>query len=117
WRTVQAIYIGLFANEVLPLRVGEIIRIYLLTHWNGLRLSVGIASATVERLYDGFWMLVAFLITASLVHGIPKQIVFVVQMVGALLLVGAILLAWIVVHKKEAHAAIRESRWASTLRH
>jgi len=26
WRTVQAIYIGLFANEVLPLRVGELIR-------------------------------------------------------------------------------------------
>jgi len=29
WRTVQAIYIGLFANEVLPLRVGELIRCYL----------------------------------------------------------------------------------------
>src|ERR1017187_581612 len=26
WSTVQAIYIGLFANEVLPLRVGELIR-------------------------------------------------------------------------------------------
>ena len=32
WRTVQAIYIGLFANEVLPLRVGELIRCYLLAH-------------------------------------------------------------------------------------
>src|SRR5664280_1790319 len=28
WRTVQAIFIGLFANEVLPLRVGELIRLY-----------------------------------------------------------------------------------------
>lgn len=117
WRTVQAIYIGLFANEVLPLRVGELIRVYLLAHWNGLRLSVGFASAAVERLFDGFWMLVAFMITASLVNGIPKQIVFVVQMVGALLLAGAILLLWIVVHKQEAHAAISEGRWASTLRH
>src|SRR5262245_12010277 len=26
WRTVQAIYIGLFANEVLPFRPGEVIR-------------------------------------------------------------------------------------------
>src|ERR1700724_352631 len=29
WRSVQAIYVGLFANEVLPLRCGEIIRCYL----------------------------------------------------------------------------------------
>ena len=45
WRTVQSIYIGLFANEVLPLRVGELIRCYLLAHWNGLNLSVAFASA------------------------------------------------------------------------
>src|ERR1051325_1983839 len=47
WRTVQAIYIGLFANEVLPLRTGEVIRVYLLSHWNDLRLSLGFASIAV----------------------------------------------------------------------
>src|SRR3954467_15366693 len=26
WRAVQAIYIGLFANEVLPFRAGEVLR-------------------------------------------------------------------------------------------
>ena len=30
-QTIQAIYIGLFANEVLPLRSGEVIRCYLLS--------------------------------------------------------------------------------------
>src|ERR1035438_5414284 len=30
WRTVQSVYIGLFANELLPLRTGEVIRCYLL---------------------------------------------------------------------------------------
>ena len=74
WRTVQAIYIGLFANEVLPLRTGELIRCYLLAHWNSLRLSLSFASAAVERLIDGFWMLAAFLITASFVHRIPRDI-------------------------------------------
>ena len=61
WRTVQAIYIGLFANEVLPLRTGEVIRCYLLAHWNDLRLSLTFASAAVERIIDGIWMLAAFL--------------------------------------------------------
>src|ERR1051326_5002194 len=78
WRTVQAIYIGLFANEILPLRAGELIRLYLLAHWNGLRFSATLASAAVERVIDGIWMLTAFLITASFVKGINKDLVILV---------------------------------------
>ena len=117
WRTVQAIYIGLFANEVLPLRVGELIRCYLLAHWNDLRLSVGFASAAVERLIDGVWMLIAFLITASLVKGIPEDLVLLVQFLGLMVLGGAGVLIWIIGHKQQAHAVVRESRWSATLRH
>lgn len=117
WRTVQAIYIGLFANEVLPLRTGEIIRCYLMGHWNDLRISLVFASAAVERLIDGFWMLVAFLVTATFVKGIPKDLVILVQVLGVLILLGGIALGWVTVHKQEAHAVISESRWASTLRH
>ncbi len=117
WRTVQSIYIGLFANEVLPLRVGELIRCYLLAHWNGLRLSLSFASAAVERIIDGFWMLGAFLITASFVKGIPRDITILVQALGGFLLICAAALTWIVLRKQHAVAAIRESRWSSTLRH
>jgi glycosyltransferase 2 family protein len=117
WRTVQAIYIGLFANEVLPLRTGEVIRCYLLAHWNNMRISLSLASAAVERLIDGFWMVAAFLITAQLVRGIPKDLTILVQIIACLLLVGAGTLFWVVARKHEAHSAITESRWAATLRH
>jgi glycosyltransferase 2 family protein len=117
WRTVQAIYIGLFANEVLPLRTGEVIRCYLLAHWNTLQLSVTFASAALERIIDGFWMVLAFLVTAAFVKGIPGELVLLVQVVGGLLLIGAILLLWIVFHKHHAHSVIQESRWATALRH
>lgn len=117
WRTVQAIYIGLFANEVLPLRVGELIRCYLLAHWNDLRVSLGFASAAVERLIDGFWMLLAFLITAGFVHGMPRDLILLVQVLGSLLVLGAILLVWIVLRKPEVHLVMAESRWAATQRH
>ena len=33
WRCVQSVLIGLFANEVLPAKAGEVIRAYLLSHW------------------------------------------------------------------------------------
>jgi hypothetical protein len=117
WRTVQAIYIGLFANELLPLRPGEIIRIYLMAHWNDLRISLGFASWAVERLIDGFWLLLAFSILAGLVRGIPRDLVIGVQILGGLLVIGTIALVAVVLHKEEAHAAIAESRWAATLRH
>jgi len=117
WRTVQAIYIGLFANEVLPLRTGELIRCYLLAHWNDFRISLSFASAAVERLLDGFWMLAAFLVTAAFVRTIPRDLILLVQAIGVLLLLGTATLIWVVFHKQHAHLMIRESRWASTLRH
>lgn len=117
WRTTQAIYIGIFANEVLPLRTGEVIRCYLMAHWNNLRLSVVFASATVERLFDGFWMITAFVITASFVKAIDRKIVFLVQGLGVLIVIGAAILLWVTLRKQEAHAVIGESKWAATLRH
>jgi uncharacterized protein (TIRG00374 family) len=117
WRTVQAIFIGQFANQVLPLRSGELIRCYMLAHWNGLRLSLSFASAALERLIDGFWLLVTFLITAVFVKAIPRDLMIGVRVLGALLLVGAILLLWVVFHKQHAHAVLAESRWSSTARH
>src|SRR6185295_17777064 len=32
-RATQAIYIGLFTNEVLPMRLGELVRVYLASRW------------------------------------------------------------------------------------
>ena len=125
WRTTQAIYIGLFANEVLPLRTGEVIRCYLLAHWNDLRISLTLASAAVERLIDGVWMVAAFLITAAYLRktppepgfGIPWDLTFGVETLGALLLLGFAALAWIVLYKHRLHAVVREGRWAATFRH
>lgn len=116
WRTVQAVYIGLFANEVLPLRTGELIRCYLLAHWNKLRLTVSFASAAVERMIDGFWMVLAFVVTAAFLN-LPGYIVDFVQFLTALLLVAAVLFAYVIVRKQHAQAMVRETRWSSTLRH
>lgn len=116
WRTVQSIYIGLFANEVLPLRTGELIRCYLLAHWNRLRLAISFASAAIERIFDGFWMLAAFVLTAWFIT-MPGYMVDLVQFLGILLVVAAILLGYVIVHKQHVRSLARESRWANTLRH
>jgi uncharacterized protein (TIRG00374 family) len=116
WRTVQSIYIGLFANEILPLRTGELIRCYLLAHWNGVYISIVLASVAIERLMDGIWMVLAFLITANFLK-LPAGIVDVVRLISALLALGLAALLFIIFHKHHAHAVVKASRWAATLQH
>lgn len=62
-QTVRAIYVGLFANEILPFRTGEVIRCYLLNRWTALPLPVVLSSVLVERLFDGIWLIVFFGVT------------------------------------------------------
>jgi len=117
WRTVQAIFIGLFANEVVPLRVGELIRCYLVAHWNEQPISVVFASAALERLIDGFWMILSFVLAAQHLRGIPAWLTDTVRVMEFIVVAGTLLLAFVMTQKSHAHALVRESRWAATLRH
>jgi uncharacterized protein (TIRG00374 family) len=53
WTSVGAIYVGMFANEVLPLHAGELIRCFLMARWSKIPISVTMASALIERIFDG----------------------------------------------------------------
>ncbi len=62
--TTEAIYAGLFASEVLPLRAGELVRAYLVARRLGKEMLSVFPSMAVERLFDGIWLAAA---------GEPKQ--------------------------------------------
>ena len=115
WRSVQAIYVGLFANEVLPLRPGELIRSYLQARWSGIPFSVSFSSAIIERIFDGMWLALAFAVT-TLVVPLPRVAVDLGKALG--LVVAAMALAlWLVMFRKHhAHAACPETRWGAKLR-
>lgn len=55
-RATQAIYAGLFTNEVLPMRPGEFVRSYLASRWTGARFVAILPSIILERLFDGVWI-------------------------------------------------------------
>src|SRR5882724_3884906 len=116
WRSVQAIYIGLYANEVLPLRTGEVIRCYLMAHWNDIPISLVISSIAIERILDGVWLVIVLLITTRLVP-LPGYLVEGTQWLGIGLCFALALLIFIAIHKQKAHAVISETRWATWLRH
>ncbi len=58
-----ATIIGYMANNLLPARLGEFIRAYFLARLEGLQTPTVFASLVIDRLFDGFTVLLILLIT------------------------------------------------------
>jgi glycosyltransferase 2 family protein len=75
----HAIAMGFMANNILPLRMGEVVRTYAAHQLTGVRFTAALASIAVERLFDaitvilllGVGLVVAELPAGSTVAGIP----------------------------------------------
>ncbi len=94
WRSVRAIAIGLFANEVLPFHPGEVLRCYLLSVWTKLPLSVALSSVLIERIFDGIWLSCALFLTLHFVP-LPHQFRYLndgAWVLASMVLGGAVLL-------------------------
>jgi uncharacterized membrane protein YbhN (UPF0104 family) len=109
-QATRSIYVGLFANEVLPLRAGELIRCFLQARASDIPVSVVLASALIERIFDGFWLILGLLITIRYVH-LPRQIVFGAVMLGILLLICGILMAFAMFWKEQALDRLLDASW------
>jgi len=115
WRSVQAIYVGLFANELLPFRPGELLRPYLQARWSKLPFSVVLSSVMIERIFDGLWLGAVLLVT-TLFLKLPQQVADLAVVVCGVTLVAAACLAVVMYGKHHAHAAVVNTRWAEKLR-
>lgn len=89
WETVRAIFVGLFANEVLPLRAGEVLRCFLLSRWTeDLPFSVALSSFLIERILDGIWLCVCLLLTLHYLY-LPHHLRYLTD--GAYVLAGSVI--------------------------
>lgn len=101
WRSMQAIYVGLFANEVLPLRPGEVIRTFLQARWSGVPFTVVLSSVVIERLFDGIWLILGFLVTSFFVT-LPPVLIYGSRILGVILAVLGGLLSFAVLRRGQA---------------
>lgn len=111
WQSARAIYVGLFANETLPFKAGEIIRCFLLGRWNNVAISVTLASVLIERIFDGFWLIAALGVA---VHFTPHVHPFIVRaglFLTALVSVCAIFLGAAMYWKDKALEAVANTPW------
>jgi glycosyltransferase 2 family protein len=91
WTSVRAIYVGLFANEVLPLRTGELIRCFLITRWSSVPLSVSFASALIERIFDGIWLMACFFVTLQIAE-LPRVLERAGYALGLIVVIAAVVI-------------------------
>jgi len=116
-RSVRAIYVGLFANELLPLRPGEVIRAYLQARWSSIPFSVTLTSAVIERVFDGIWIITCLAVSLQM-GTIPAagvaggRLENAAWALGAVVAVGALILGFIMFHRQRAEEAAASTRWA-----
>jgi glycosyltransferase 2 family protein len=112
---LSATLIGFMANDVLPLRAGEWIRVYALSQLAGVRISTSLATLVLERVWDTVAVAV-LLVVLLLSFPIPAwltQVALVMFGGSLLILVGG----GVLVRRGEAGLAWLPSRVANSASH
>ena len=86
-RATQAIYAGLFTNEILPMRLGELVRAWLVSRWTAVRFAAIIPSMVAERLFDALWLAIGVGLTALAVP-LPKNLLYAADVLGIVVVLG-----------------------------
>jgi uncharacterized protein (TIRG00374 family) len=94
-RATQAIYAGLFTNEVVPLRFGEVVRAFLVSRWLSTRFASVLPSMVVERLLDAVWLVTAIGM-AAIVVPLPNEFIKAGYVLSCIVLSAAALFLWLV---------------------
>jgi uncharacterized protein (TIRG00374 family) len=72
----EGILIGFMANNVLPVRMGEFVRAYIIGRSERIKKSASFATVMVERLFDGLTVLALLVAVLLFIHLPPENIHF-----------------------------------------
>ena len=107
----HATAIGFMANNLLPVRAGELARAYAARQALPVRFTTALASIAVERVFDGL-LLVGLFTVALVVPSFPRDAMIGgvrlagLATAGAAVFAGILLLALLVVHRPAAWIAL-----------
>ena len=100
-RATQGIYAGLFTNELVPLRFGELVRAFLVSRWLSSGFTAVGPSMVVERFLDALWLAAGVGLAAIFVR-LPKNLIRAADGLGGMVLLAALLfLCMVFRHDKE----------------
>jgi uncharacterized protein (TIRG00374 family) len=106
---MQAIYAGLFTNEVLPMRPGEFVRSYIASRWLRTRFVTILPSIILERLFDGVWMALGVGL-AAIFAPLPEDLIKAGEVFGAVIALIVVLFIYLVIRRPHPRRSGR-TRW------
>ena len=116
-QTTQAIFAGRFANDVLPIHVGYVIRIFLVSRWARASAASVAPSLLVERLFDGLWLALGIGL-AAIFFPLPRPIAVTGRIWIGIIVFGMAVGAMILFRRpksqqRTAGHKIARSKWAA----
>ena len=92
WKLLEIIYVSWFANVIVPAKLGDLYRAYLLRREAGLPTTRTFGSILAERLLDLIVLLLLFIpsVIISLHENLPPQLVLGLKITMVLVVVGII---------------------------
>lgn len=117
WRSLQAVLIGGFFNEVLPAKGGEAVRVYLLTHWTKVHLPLSISSGVIEAVIDGFWLMMTYFAVTIGVQNVPHDLARGAWVLGVCVVALSALFLYLLFHQQHSYQMVSQNKWASQFLH
>jgi glycosyltransferase 2 family protein len=92
WKLLEILYVSWFANVIVPAKLGDVYRAYLLRREAGLPASRTFGTILAERLLDLIILLLLFIpsVIISLHENLPPQLVLGLKITMVLVIVGII---------------------------
>ncbi len=103
WVIISAAYIGYMASNVLPAKLGEVVRAYVLGEKEDLKKSAIFASVVSERLFDCLTGVVILSISLIFIENLPSTVSKAALILLAFTVVGIIILVVLSKNKIMAH--------------
>ena len=99
------VIIGFMANNLIPARVGELVRAYILREREGVSMSAGLGTIVVDRVFDGLTLLL-FLILAGVFATVSAEVRTLAIVMAALFGVGVVVMYVLVTSESRSKRAV-----------
>jgi uncharacterized protein (TIRG00374 family) len=113
---LQSVFVGVFANDIIPARAGEAVRCFLLSYETDVPLSLSITSDIILRIMDGLWIAILYVLISSQIpnHFFVSRLMFAFG--GGSLGIAALML-FVLFRRSHATRLLGKSKWAASFEH
>ncbi len=107
---LEAVFVGLLGNDILPAKAGELVRCYLLSMETKVTLPLAISSDVILRIMDGLWIVILYLIITWQIST-HTDVTRGMWVFGAIAVAAAVVLLFVLFRRQHAREFVKTTSW------